>query len=71
MILKLWRVQNLFSGGKMLILKSFATSKLVYVALLTSGSKSNVKEIRNQTLQINSRNRRVNIILISIDKYID
>ena len=71
MILKLWRIQNLFLGGKMLILKSFATSKMVYVALLTSGSKSNVKEIRNQTLQINSRNRRVNIILISIDKYID
>ena len=71
MILKLWRIQNLFLGGKMLILKSFATSKLVYVALLTSGSKSNVKEIRNQTLQINSQNRRVNIILISIDKYID
>ena len=71
MILKLWRIQNLFLGGKMLILKSSATSKMVYVALLTSGSKSNVKEIRNQTLQINSRNRRVNIILISIDKYID
>ena len=34
-ILKLWRMRNLSIEGKIVVFKMLATSKLVYVALLT------------------------------------
>ena len=45
-VLNLWRIRNITLEGKILIFKTLALSKIVYLTLITSFSKQLIEEIQ-------------------------
>ena len=46
-VLNFWRMRNITLEGKIIIIKTLAVSKIVYLILITSFSKQLIAEIQN------------------------